>query len=531
MKAFLIRSAGPSNGSRATTGGLALQRKCTCGCSAGKDKESAECGSKRLTGLQAKLAVNSPGDRYEEEADRLSVEVMRRPAPEQPGPPGRRPAPLQRHAQSPAEPAADAQGAAPEIVEEVLHSPGQLLDRSTRAFMEPRLDFDFSKVRIHTGARAAESARSVHALAYAVGQDIVFGEGQYAPDSDRGRQLLAHELTHVAQQTQVDGSPWAPPRVQRYLYDETCSADDRSTIMGGHRLAQWATGRASNLLAEKDPPTGGLKGWFDFLFGSDAEKQRKQIAANFGTLKASLQEDYNYICPTEGTSPCIGPQAEVTDGQNVNVCMGRLKSFSQAGMARLLVHENVRRAHGRRSVFNINDASGECTGAGTGNPYYQEATTDSNHPVPYSCFAEKMITVHLAEKKKETDALFQSLMGSGAGPTSWNGTLAIDNTDASVWVSLHVRLIDLDFVVSGNYGYEHPQRGKGQGEIPFGIIRFSGPPGGDNEALSISFDWSEGTATGRGIWRSDGADALKGTWGRGDSSSDGGSWKLRKGGS
>jgi hypothetical protein len=88
-----------------------------------------------------------------------------------------------------------------------LHSPGQPLDAGTRAYMEPRFGHDFSKVRIHADARAATSARSVNALAYTVGQDIVFGDGRYSPGSSAGRQLLAHELTHVVQQS---GSRSAP---------------------------------------------------------------------------------------------------------------------------------------------------------------------------------------------------------------------------------------------------------------------------------------------------------------------------------
>ena len=140
---------------------------------------------------------------------------------------------------------------APPIVHEALRSPGQPLDGKTRAFMEPRIGHDFSRiqvyppaslsgsagltlgrpndrleknaeamaerithlpasladesydlsrVRVHTDARAAESARSIHANAYTVGRDIVFNQGQYAPHSGRGAQLLAHELTHVVQQ-------------------------------------------------------------------------------------------------------------------------------------------------------------------------------------------------------------------------------------------------------------------------------------------------------------------------------------------
>jgi hypothetical protein len=88
----------------------------------------------------------------------------------------------------------------PDIVQEVLSAPGQPLDTSTRAFMEPRFGHDFSRVRVHTGSKAAESARAVNALAYTVGNEMVFGDGQYAPDIQKGRMLIAHELTHVLQQ-------------------------------------------------------------------------------------------------------------------------------------------------------------------------------------------------------------------------------------------------------------------------------------------------------------------------------------------
>jgi len=88
----------------------------------------------------------------------------------------------------------------PPIVHEVLHSPGQPLDKGTREFMETRFGYDFSTVRVHTDARAAESTRSVNALAYTLGRDVVFGAGQYAPGTLRGRELLSHELTHIVQQ-------------------------------------------------------------------------------------------------------------------------------------------------------------------------------------------------------------------------------------------------------------------------------------------------------------------------------------------
>ncbi len=88
----------------------------------------------------------------------------------------------------------------PPIVHEVLLSPGQPLDVGTCAFIESRFGRDFSQVRVHTDARAAESAQAVNALAYTVGQNVVFGRGQYAPGTMEGRRLLMHELTHVLQQ-------------------------------------------------------------------------------------------------------------------------------------------------------------------------------------------------------------------------------------------------------------------------------------------------------------------------------------------
>jgi len=89
---------------------------------------------------------------------------------------------------------------APPIVHDVLRSPGQPLDKAARSFFEPRFGHDFSQVRVHADHTAAASAKAVHALAYTVGSNVVFGAGHYAPTSGEGRRLLAHELTHVVQQ-------------------------------------------------------------------------------------------------------------------------------------------------------------------------------------------------------------------------------------------------------------------------------------------------------------------------------------------
>lgn len=131
--------------------GAQVQRKCACGGSGARESECEECKAKTT---------------------------------------------LQRKPAGPAE-----AGAAPSIVHEVLNSPGQPLDTTSRTFFEERFGHDFSRVRVHTDAKAAAATQSVNSLAYTVGQDVVFGGGLYNPRSRSGRQLLAHELTHIVQQS------------------------------------------------------------------------------------------------------------------------------------------------------------------------------------------------------------------------------------------------------------------------------------------------------------------------------------------
>ncbi|MDQ6790085.1 MAG: DUF4157 domain-containing protein [Candidatus Dormibacteraeota bacterium] len=116
-------------------------------------------------------------------------------------------------------------------VHEVVGSGGgSPLDSPTRGFMEDRLGADFSDVRIHTGAKADQSARSINAQAYTVGSDVVFQSGKYAPDTDPGRHMLAHELTHVVQQRSgpVAGTPAAGGIMLSHPSDAFEQAAERS---------------------------------------------------------------------------------------------------------------------------------------------------------------------------------------------------------------------------------------------------------------------------------------------------------------
>ena len=158
---------------------------------------------------QSKLKLNRLGDVFEQEADRVADHVMDMPEPQlQIACPcgGGCPKCRKEHDSRPQLQTkwvqANAQGGlpGPPIVQEATDSSGQLLEQSTRKFMELRFGHDFSQVRVHTDARAVESARTLNALAYTSSRDIVFGAGQYAPNTHEGRRLLAHELAHVVQQ-------------------------------------------------------------------------------------------------------------------------------------------------------------------------------------------------------------------------------------------------------------------------------------------------------------------------------------------
>ena len=199
----------------------------------------------RSGAVQPKLTVGQADDAYEREADRAADQVMRMPAPQSDGH-GLSITPLtsyqaqrecagceeeeEEHLQRKEGGGYEAPATAPPIVHETLRSPGHPLDAATRGYFEPRFGHDFTRVRLHTDPKAAESAQAVNALAYTVGNDIVLGTGQYRPRTMDGNSLLAHELTHVVQQAQA---PQLARRVQRQTPAEAASGHS-SVTPGDH---------------------------------------------------------------------------------------------------------------------------------------------------------------------------------------------------------------------------------------------------------------------------------------------------------
>jgi hypothetical protein len=181
--------------------------------------------------FQPKLTINTPGDEYEREADAMAENVMRMEVNDKPFFSSRPLAisQLQRkcaHCEEEEKlnrkendddegiiqnkPASDLfvqrKNSAPDqkpagpAVYQTLESPGHALDKETKSLMEKRFGYDFTNVKIHNDADSHQSSSGIHALAYTHGDHIVFGAGQYQPQTNSGKKLLAHELTHVIQQ-------------------------------------------------------------------------------------------------------------------------------------------------------------------------------------------------------------------------------------------------------------------------------------------------------------------------------------------
>lgn len=172
--------------------------------------------------LQPKLKIGSVSDKYEQEADRLAERMVRMPEAcpkcriesEDKDADKFRTKPIAGHttllvqremcreATQTRKPFNQNHQLCPGLESKILllNRGGRPLPGSACGFFEPRFGHDFSQVRVHTDAKAARLAEAVSARAFTLGRDIVFGTGQYAPDTFSGRRLLAHELTHVIQQ-------------------------------------------------------------------------------------------------------------------------------------------------------------------------------------------------------------------------------------------------------------------------------------------------------------------------------------------
>lgn len=290
--------------------------------------------------LQTKLTINQPGDALEREADRVAESVMRMPDPaatREPmatsGAAGRlqrcscgkststdtqceecksKAMQLQRSSAIASEAAATGTMTAPPIVHDVLNSPSSPLDAGTRRFMEPRFGFDFGRVRVHTSAKAAESARVVGALAYTVGQNVVFGSGQHTPHTAAGQRLIAHELTHVMQQSRMTNgeihrltTPW----LQRFT---GCNASQDRSIERArtHAITKVDAAIAAVAAIQAGTPTATQRRAFARHFGTLSAADMTTVHTRFDNIKTRLSAVANFRCDTSATySHCGAPDS------------------------------------------------------------------------------------------------------------------------------------------------------------------------------------------------------------------------------
>jgi hypothetical protein len=336
----LRRSAAPSSAQALSR--FANRSKSSCACGGGCPR----CQGGTQT--QSELTISRPGDPHEREADRVAGEVMRMQRPAPPIKTGSG-AVLRRNASG-----RGAADVAPPIVHEVLNGPAKPLDAATRAFMEPRFGHDFSEVKVHADARAAESARSVGALAYTVDRHVVFGGGQYAPASPNGRHLLAHELAHVVQQGST-GSQLM--RAISYAADCAGGAGD----VGGNvsraqdSAARWAE-TASVALARPDDVAGLLRRHFNIA--ADDRAAVAQIRQTFDEVASLLRSDaFTYHCRPSSDPGCRSARGDQRDAfaiagvHDIFFCdpYPHQNFFGHKGLIEALLHEAM---HAHSAAFN-----------------------------------------------------------------------------------------------------------------------------------------------------------------------------------
>jgi hypothetical protein len=271
---------------------------------------------------QPKLTVSRPGDASEREADQVADHVMRLPGP---GPgfvtdlraddrAGGRPTggEIRRKSTGPRRTSSEGpgpEGTVPEALAArltALSNGGQPLPSAVRSFFEPRFGRDLGGVRLHTDPAAGELARSLDARAFSLGSAIVFGPGEYAPGSAAGRHLIAHELTHVLQQS---GQPSAVRRQssatgtgERVVAEEATGVRDRTVVLihvVGNASPRWA---AAGSPEEADALNADLAERRGRAVRVEVERRLREL---LGDRDLEFQYDYSPADPLSGPADIV----------------------------------------------------------------------------------------------------------------------------------------------------------------------------------------------------------------------------------
>jgi len=292
-----------------------------CACGGGCPR----CQQKQA--LQTKLAVGQPGDVYEQEADRIADQVLAAPA----NPAVSNAAPrIQRYSGQ----ATGDTGTAPASVDRVLASTGRPLEPALQQDMGQRFGHDFSRVRVHSDAAGEQSAQDVNAHAYTVGHNVVFGAGQFAPETHAGKRLLAHELVHIVQQGA--GATASPQGVlQRYSQEDCTDADLRTHIWPADGIAKRKVDAAIAAVTAS-PVSSGTEALFAKYFMTRTPDVTV-IAQVFRNLKTAFDGNrYTYECEEDCES---GENAYSGWAWDIHLCMNNLRGRANDCIARTIIHE------------------------------------------------------------------------------------------------------------------------------------------------------------------------------------------------
>lgn len=341
--------------------------------------------------LQPKLKINAPGDKYEREADRIAEQVIQttdvgiKPGGAktnqiQPKPLATKISPVVQQKSEKAELEEEedllqtkpninlqrkcakcqeeekkqtvqtkAAGRTPRSASPSLSSRiqstrgrGQAMDSATHSFMSSRFGADFSQVRIHTDTAAVQMNREINAQAFTVGKDVYFNQGKYNPGSVNGKRLLAHELTHVVQQSRS-----SELQLQRYGHDvATCKGKDlKSHIWPGDRLARIMVASALANLSVRPVPKK-VKRTLKYLFKTTRPSDLREIRRVFGVLSETFaRSDYFYTCLetcSSGKTQTLGKTkvSSLFGGSGpIVLCMNNLRKFKPWLTAETIIHE------------------------------------------------------------------------------------------------------------------------------------------------------------------------------------------------
>lgn len=232
------------------------------------------------------------------------------------------------------------EGTAPESVAAVLDSGGHPLDEEVRAELEGAYGESFEDVRVHTGTQAAESTDDVGARAYTVGKHVVFDQGEYAPETAAGKELVAHELTHVTQQGGSTDSVRSGADGRPVLQRQTEETADTGADRAGTRITElrWEA-RAKSVQVEQQALQAELTGIKarSAIRNNDLEEAKElatraekwaEKADEIATRTADLEREYQTL--RKGQTGVSGGKTEELE----NSASGRAHGFAATDIAR-----------------------------------------------------------------------------------------------------------------------------------------------------------------------------------------------------